>query len=404
MKKSFRSLGPGPLIAAAFIGPGTVTICSLAGVGFGYDLLWALVLSIITTLVLQEMAARIGLISQQGLLENLTQTIRQPLLKTFSITLVLMAIVLGNAAYEAGNITGGTLGFSLIFSLPVINWQGLFINTTHLLIGGLALSFLISGNMSLITKFLTLLVVGMSVAFLLAAFLVFPSLGEFGKGLIPSINASNILVIVALIGTTVVPYNLFLHASLVAQQWKSSDDLSMLRKDMGIAIVIGGLVSMAIVITGASQQGGEVLTAIDMAIGLEPLMGKFAKYFIAFGLFAAGLTSAMTAPMAAALVVCGAFRWDNSIKSLPMRLSMSAILLLGLIFASLGIKPIQLITLAQVTNGILLPLIAAYLIWMVNQASIMGKLKNTPFQNMVAGAVWVITLILGMVSLYKVMV
>lgn len=403
MNSRFRFLGPGPLIAAAFIGPGTVTICSLAGVGFGYDLLWALVLSIITTLILQEMAARIGLISRHGLVENLIQTIQQPLLKTFSIILVLMAIVLGNAAYEAGNITGGTLGFSLLFPLPVINWQGLSLDTTHFLIGTLALGLLLSGNMALITKFLTLLVVSMSLAFLLSAILVFPTIKDFGAGLVPTLNPSNIMIIVALIGTTVVPYNLFLHASLVTQKWQSSDDLGMLRKDLVIAIIIGGLVSMAIVITGASQQGSEISSAIDMAKGLEPLMGKFATYFIAFGLFAAGLTSAMTAPMAAALVVCGAFKWDNSIKSKPMQLSMSVILLLGLLFASLGIKPVQLITLAQVANGILLPLIAAYLIWLVNQASIMGKFKNTQAQNLIAGTVWFITLLLGMMSLYKVL-
>lgn len=403
MNSRSRSLGPGPLIAAAFIGPGTVTICSLAGVGFGYDLLWALVLSIITTLVLQEMAARIGLISRHGLVENLIQTIQHPLLKTFSIILVLMAIVLGNAAYEAGNITGGALGFSLLFPLPVINWQGLSLDTTHFLIGTLALGLLLSGNMALITKFLTFLVVSMSLAFLLSAILIFPTIKDFGAGLVPTLNPSNIMIIVALIGTTVVPYNLFLHASLVTQKWQSSDDLGMLRKDLVIAIIIGGLVSMAIVITGASQQGSEISSAIDMAKGLEPLMGKFATYFIAFGLFAAGLTSAMTAPMAAALVVCGAFKWDNSIKSKPMQLSMSVILLLGLLFASLGIKPVQLITLAQVANGILLPLIAAYLIWLVNQASIMGKFKNTQAQNLIAGTVWFITLLLGMMSLYKVL-
>lgn len=404
MKWNLVNIGPGPLIAAAFIGPGTVTICTLAGVEFGYDLLWALLLSIITTLVLQEMASRIGLISQKGILENLKNTIEHPVLKLFSLLLVLMAVVLGNAAYEAGNITGGALGLALLIELPVFTIGKLNLSSIHLLLGLLALSLLLSGNISLITKFLTILVVGMSVAFLISAFLVFPAIDVFSKGFIPSINPSNTLVIVALIGTTVVPYNLFLHASLVAQKWKSPDKLGMLRKDTFLAIVIGGLVSMAILITGASQQGGIVSSAVDMAIGLEPLLGKFATYFIAFGLFAAGLTSAMTAPMAAALVVCGTFGWHTDIKSFAMRMSMSMTLLLGLIFASLGIKPVQLITLAQIANGILLPLVAAYLIWLVNQTSIMGNFKNSPTQNLIAGSIWFITLILGGVSLYKVFI
>ncbi|MGY6523494.1 MAG: NRAMP family divalent metal transporter [Mongoliitalea sp.] len=402
MKDGKRSLGPGPIIAAAFIGPGTVTICTLAGVEFGYDLLWALGLSVITTLVLQEMASRIGLISQQGLLENLKQHLAQPLAKVLSIGLVMLAVVLGNAAYEAGNITGGTLGLSLLLPLPVYSIGKLTLNASQLLIGALAFLLLLSGNMSLITKFLTALVIGMSVAFLVGAVMVFPSWLEFGRGFVPKVNPQNILVIVALIGTTVVPYNLFLHASLVAKKWHSFKDLGILRKDTLIAILIGGMVSMAIVITGASQQGGAVSSAVDMALGLEPLLGKYATYFIAFGLFAAGLTSAMTAPMAAALVVCGSFGWNNSIKSLPMRMSMGLIVFLGLLFASLGIKPVQLITLAQVANGILLPLVSAYLIWMVNQSGIMGKFKNTRIQNVVAGTVWLVTVILGLVSLYRV--
>ncbi|UJP64213.1 NRAMP family divalent metal transporter [Mongoliitalea daihaiensis] len=402
MKRWLGNIGPGPIIAAAFIGPGTVTICTLAGVEFGYDLLWALVLSIVTTIVLQEMAARIGLISQAGLLENLTKTIKAPILKYFSIILVMIAIVLGNTAYEAGNITGGALGASLIVQLPVFKVAIFTFHTTHLIMGGVAFGLLISGNMSVITKFLTGLVVFMSGAFLLSAIFVFPSWRIFLKGLVPQFDPSNFLVIVAIIGTTVVPYNLFLHASLVAKKWSTPKNLNLVRKDTFAAIIIGGLVSMAIVITGASQQGGSVTSAVDMAVGLEPLLGTFATYFIAFGLFAAGLTSAMTAPMAAALVVCGSFGWSTSIKSLPMRFNMGLVLLMGLLFASLGIRPVQLITIAQVANGILLPLIAAYLIWLVNRPSMMGSFKNTFIQNLIAGIIWLITLILGAVSLWRI--
>lgn len=106
----FKKLGPGVLIAAAFIGPGTVTACTLAGVSFGHTLLWTMLLSIFATAILQEMAARLGLVTKKGL----AQVIREQLVSRWSVYmvmgLILGAIVIGNGAYEAGNIGGATLG------------------------------------------------------------------------------------------------------------------------------------------------------------------------------------------------------------------------------------------------------------------------------------------------------
>ena len=132
------SLGPGPIIAAAFIGPGTVTVCTLAGVKFGYELIWALGLSIVATISLQEMSARIGLLTQKGLVENIRLTITNSLFKYFSIGLVLFAIVLGNAAYEAGNISGGTLGLSIWIDITEIQIGKIRFNVVNFLIGGVA--------------------------------------------------------------------------------------------------------------------------------------------------------------------------------------------------------------------------------------------------------------------------
>lgn len=404
MKREWsKYFGPGPLIAAAFIGPGTVTVCTLAGVNFGYDLLWALGLSIITTIILQESAARIGLVTQLGLIPNIHRTIQKAGLRYFSIFLVLMAIVLGNAAYEAGNISGGSLGAELFFDLGSIRFLQLEINLMNLSIGIIALFLLYSGSYKLITRALTFLVILMSMAFLLSAMMVRPSVLDLIKGMVPTINTDNILTIVALIGTTVVPYNLFLHSSLVIEKWKSMKDLKFVRFDTFLSVVLGGVVSMAIVIAGAAGSALEVSSASDLAKGLEPLMGSMAKYFIGFGLFAAGITSAVTAPLAGSLVITGCFGWTSNISGKPMRWSIGLILGLGLIFASLGIRPVQLITIAQLANGILLPLLSGYVIWLVNKKSIMGDFKNTIFMNVLSLMVWLITLLLGVLSVMKVL-
>jgi manganese transport protein len=404
MKSDWKKyIGPGPLVAAAFIGPGTVTVCTLAGVNFGYELLWALGLSIIATIVLQEMAARIGLVSQEGLAAVISKTLKKGLIRYFSLFLILIAIVMGNAAYEAGNISGGAMGADLLINLPVLTFGQLELNLLNLCIGLLALVLLMSGSYSKITGFLTILVILMSLAFLASAIWVRPSFGSIFMGFVPTIDATNILTIVALIGTTVVPYNLFLHSSLVAKRWSTLADLKYVRADTVVAVILGGIVSMSIIITAASGKAIEVNNAADLALGLEPMMGALAKYFIAFGLFAAGITSAITAPLAGSLVVVDCFGWSNDINKMPMRISIICILGLGLLFSSLGIKPVQLITFAQLANGILLPLLSAYILWLVNKKAVMQTHVNSYLLNIIGLAIWLITLALGMMSIGKVL-
>lgn len=405
MNKDWKKyIGPGPLVAAAFIGPGTVTVCTLAGVHFGYELLWALVLSIITTVVLQEMAARIGLLTQRGLAENINNTIHNIGWRYVSISLVLLAVVLGNAAYEAGNIGGGAMGAAIWVDLNPIVLGKMEIQPLNFLIGMLALLLLFSGSYAVITNVLTGLVVLMSLAFLTTALMVKPDFWIMMMGFKPNVRSDNIITIVALIGTTVVPYNLFLHSGLVAKRWQKVSDLRYARTDTMVSVVLGGLVSMAIIITAHAGAAMEVNSATDLAKGLEPLMGgDWAKYFISFGLFAAGITSAITAPLAGALVITGCFGWSSEIKSWPMRGSILVILGLGLVFASFGIQPVELITMAQLANGILLPLLSGYVIWLANQKSLLHLYTNTKGFNLLSFLIWGITLILGGISVLKVM-
>ena len=114
--KWFRDIGPGVLIAAAFIGPGTVTLCTIAGASFGYSLIWAIVLSIFSTIVLQEMSLRIGLITKMNLAEVIRVNIKSKFINRLFLVLVICSILIGNTAYEAGNITGASLGISAIIN------------------------------------------------------------------------------------------------------------------------------------------------------------------------------------------------------------------------------------------------------------------------------------------------
>ena len=397
------SIGPGALVAAAFIGPGTVTTCIISGSSFGYTLIWALTLSIIATAVLQEMSARLGLIYGQGLAEAIKQELKRPWLKWIAISLVLAAIVIGNSAYEAGNISGGVLGLNSIFPDATIQIGSSELNPFIPLIGLIAFALLFIGNYKIIERILIGLVLLMSCSFLITAILTHPNLIEVLKGMfIPKQPDGSLFTIIGLIGTTVVPYNLFLHASLVNERWKGAEDLPKARKDTLISIILGGIISIAIVICAATITSGDVKNGADLAKALEPTFGSSANYLLGIGLFAAGITSAITAPMAAAYVAKGCFGWKGDLKSWNFRIVWIIILLIGVLVAMTNFKPIEVIQFAQIANGLLLPVIAVFLLWIVNKPSVMGAHVNSRFQNGLGILILLITLILCFKTFVKV--
>ena len=403
IKSWFKNIGPGTLIAAAFIGPGTVTLCTLAGVNFGYNLLWAMLLSIFATIILQEMAARLGVISQKGLSEVIREEIKTPFLKQFVTLLILAAIVIGNASYEAGNISGGVLGLETVLGETYIDFGSFSLNLVSVLVGVVAFILLYIGNYKLLEKVLITLVLIMSVSFVLTAIITRPNLIEVVKGaLVPSLPEKSLLTIIGLIGTTVVPYNLFLHAALVKERWHKKEDLPLVKRDTIISVILGGLVSMAIIISAAGIQTATITNASDLAKGLAPLYGEFSKYFLSLGLFAAGITSAITAPLAAAYVAKGCLGWEVGLKSKQFRFVWMVVLLLGVVFSSLGIKPIEIIKFAQVANGMLLPIIAGVLLWIMNKKSVLGTFINSKIQNILGVIIVIATVFLGLKGVLKV--
>lgn len=395
--------GPGVLVAAAFIGPGTVTVCTITGATYGFTLLWAMVLSIIATIILQEMAARIGLVSGKGLAAVIRENLTNRISRIFAVFLMLSAIAIGNAAYEAGNISGGVLGIEALGFSGAVVLGTITFNIWSVALGILASIILFIGNYKILERILVALVLVMSLAFVITAIVTKPDLGALFKGsFIPSFPDGSSLTIIALVGTTVVPYNLFLHASLVSEKWKGKEDLPAARRDTIVAVILGGLVSMAIIICAAAIQDGDIKNAADLAQSLEPLFGDYARYFVGLGLGAAGLTSAITAPLAAAFVVQGCLGWERDLKSVKFRAVWGTILILGVVFSSIGYSPVEIIQFAQVANGVLLPIIAGYLIWIVNKRNVLGAFVNSRMQNIISLIIWVVVFMLGARTIFKV--
>ena len=392
-----RRFGPGMLVAAAFIGPGTVTTASIAGANFGFVLMWALLLSIIVTFVLQEMSSRLGIVSGLGLSEALRSSINNHFLKAFLMILIVSALGIGNAAFEVGNITGAAIGLSQISNLSISN--------SVLIVGILVLILLGTRIFKMLEQILTVLVVIMSLLFLLTMITIEIDYSKLLRGLfIPTVTASSLLTIMALIGTTVVPYNLFLHADASKRKWKDQEVTQALnnsRVDTAISIGLGGLITLAIMSTSAVAFFGSSMeiSSENLARQLEPILGSYSSYIFNFGLFVAGITSAVTAPLAASIAVTEALGWKNDPSSFRFKLVWIIILLIGVLLAYFGTKPLQAILFAQATNALLLPFLALFLFYVVNNSRLMGSHKNTITINMIA---LIIIMAVVLLSSYKI--
>lgn len=392
--KMRRYFGPSTLVAAAFIGPGTLTTCTLAGVHSSYSLAWALIFSTAATVTLQEMSARLGFVSRSGLGEAVKSQISSKALRILLLGLIICAIFIGNAAYEAGNISGTGLGLELLFG-PSSFWP--------LLTGAIAFVLLLFGRYGWIENFLVGLVILMSTCFLITAFLTQADLIALFKGMIPSIPQEEELILaMSLIGTTVVPYNLFLHASIISKKWTETDSIKDIRLENTVSIVLGGFISLLIMMVAASvsENVSSVENASDLAIQLEPLLGSSSNWLMGLGLMAAGLSSSITAALAAAYVIKGIFNIKYERRSKLFKISWAIIIVVGTAIAMTGYNSILLIKFAQMTNALLLPIMAVFLVYVCNVKSLLEDFTNGLLSNSLGILVIILTLLLSAKTIF----
>ncbi|KPK82182.1 MAG: manganese transporter [Gemmatimonas sp. SM23_52] len=387
-------VGPGAMVAAAFIGPGTVTTATVAGAEYGYALIWALAFSVVAALVLQEMSARLGVIGGTGLGEAMRRRFQGRLARLVSAGLVIGAILVGNAAYETGNLLGGALGLEQLLGGSGRLWGPAT--------GLLAFALLWSGRYRWVERVLVGMVAVMGVVFLTTAVALRPDLARLLGGLLPRRLGDEAMLLTALglVGTTVVPYNLFLHASAVRERWRGEAGLAAARADTGISVTLGGAISIAVLVTAAALPATlRVTNAADMSRALEPLLGRWAGGFFACGLLAAGLSSAITAPLAAAYATCGVLGWGGGLRSARARVVWILVLGTGVLSSLLALRPVPAIIFAQAANGLLLPIVAGFLLYLANDRGLLGGRVNSRASNVLGLLAVAVAAILGLRSL-----
>ncbi len=363
-------------VTAAFVGPGTVTTCSLAGAEHGLTLLWALTLSLAVLLIAQTQSVRLGAAGRVSLAQGLMQEIRSPLLRALAALLVVGAIGVGCAAYQAGNLLGTAEGVRALAAVD---------GTTAFVASSIAAVLLLAfARRERLLQALTWLVFVMGIAFLVAASIARPSLSELFHGaLVPRLPGGEsgrgaFLLVAGLVGTTVVPYNLFLHSALVRDRTEGAADLPRERRDGLVFLPIGVAMSMWIVIAAAGAYHGlpdRPTRLHEFAGQLAGPLGRFGQAAFAVGVLSAGLTSALTAPMAAGLAL------SELAPRAPRALRLAAswgVMAAGVAAGALGGSPTRIIQGAQVLNGLLLPISLGFLVYVARSRRLLGDARSGP--------------------------
>lgn len=374
------------VITAAFIGPGTITTALKAGSGYQLNLLWTILFSIVACIVLQEAASRLTIASGLTLGEAIQKKYRGNRIINFN-KILTVAVIFGCIAYQVGNLTGATSGIQLMVNIP-----RQIILTVITLVTGILMW---RGRISFITNLLGTLVVIMAILFVILALQTHISLNQFLRSLIlPNLPSGSSILVIGLIGTTIVPYNLFLGSGL-----SHNKELRSTRFGLITSILIGGLITIFIMMTGTLVQSNFNFRSVSSTIQLE--MGPWAANIFALGLFAAGFTSSITAPLAAAITMKTFFQTTKLYNLKLYRITWIIVLLTGLAFSLFNIHPIIIIVLAQAINGLILPFIAISIFLVLNDKNIIsGQFQNGTWYNILMLVVVGITFFLGIYHLF----
>lgn len=380
IKSRFLNILFWSVISAAFIGPGTLTTASAAGAAFKFELIWTLVFATIACIVLQEMAARVTIASGM----EVGKTIKSASGFSWLAYFVGFGVIFGCAAYEAGNILGALAGVQLLFDLDR--------NMVVITIGVICALLLWLGTVKTIANILGVMVAIMGIAFCYVALQVDVSLADIGHSMSFHIPDGSEWLILGLIGTTIVPYNLFLGSGISHGQ-----SIKNMRFGLVVSVALGGIVSIAILITGTKIDAAISFQNLAMAMGDS--LGNSAKVMLALGLFAAGFTSSITAPLAAGILAKSIVETK---KEHVYRRTWQAVLIVGLIFGISDVKPIPVIIAAQALNGMILPIVAILLIIQANNAKLIGRQHmNSIWYNILSLVILNAVLLIGLNNLFK---
>jgi Mn2+/Fe2+ NRAMP family transporter len=378
-------MGPGLIAGIAGNDAGGIATYSVLGSVTGLRLLWLFPVMIVILAVVQEMSARLGVVTGQGLSDLIRD--RFGVRWTAFAMLILLIANVANTVAEFAGVSAAVeiFGISRYVVVPVVAFA----------VWALVL---FASAKTVERVFLSVILV--FIAYIVSAFQAGPDWGEVGRSLVtPTIDLDPrvLLLMVALVGTTITPFMQFYLQSSVAEKGIGEDELNLERADAIGGAIWTNVVALFIVVAVATTihaTGQEVTTAEQAALALEPVAGHLATVLFAVGLFGASILAATILPLTTAFVICEAFGWESGVDkqfkdARAFFVIYTSVLAIGALVVLLpGLDPIPVIIGSQNLQGLLLPFVLVFMILLVNDERIMGRHRNGRIANVLSwGAV-----------------
>lgn len=394
-----KALGPGAIMSAAIIGPGTVTTASTQGASYGYTALWILLLACVIAYFFQEPATRISIGCKESVMVGVREHINPGVAKFLWIVLFV-----GSIAFQAGNLSGASMALTYFFP-----------GTTYLLwavvMSALALVIVLLNRYKIIENVNQVLIILMVLAFVLTACTSGPNVGDMlTEGFSFKIPGGNAILAVSLLATTVTPNLVLGYSGFLRKKYPDSNqprtDIKLAKADLGLNMVVTFLITGAIIVCAGTllhPQGITVSSAADMAMQLTPLLGRFAGIFFSLGLWAAAVSSVLYQVSIHNMLFPPAFKLDEDPRAKHNIIVTCLVVLVPIILIVIfGSSPVQLIIAAQALNGIALPMVCIISWILCNKKSLLGEFVNNTRQNVIMGIVTLCTLVFAVNAFYSV--
>jgi NRAMP (natural resistance-associated macrophage protein)-like metal ion transporter len=366
-------IGPGIITANVDNDAGGIATYSQAGAAFGYSLLWTLLPITAALILVQEMCARMGVVTGKGLSDLIRE--RFGVKATFYVMLALVVANLGNTLAEFAGIAQSLeiFGISKYISVP-LSAVGVWL-------------LVVRGSAKWVER-IFLVACAVYVAYIISGVLAKPDWHEVAVGsLRPSIQATGpwFTMVVTVVGTTIAPWMQFYLQSAVVEKGVRIEDYPLSRLDVIIGCIVTDVVAFFIILAcGATiyKAGLHINDAKDAAVALGPLAGKYASALFAFGLFNASLFAASILPLSTAYYVCEAFGWESGIdrrrdEAPQFYFLYTALIVLGAGLVLIpGLPLLKLMLLSQTANGVLLPFILVFMLLLAADERLMGRYRN----------------------------
>lgn len=381
-------IGPGIITANVDNDAGGIATYSQAGADFGYSLLWTLIPITLALILVQEMCARMGVVTGKGLADLIRE--RFGVKATFYVMLALVFANLGNTVAEFSGIAQSLeiFGIQRWVSVPL---------------AAVAVWLLVVKGSAKVVERIFLIACLVYVAYIISGCLARPDWhAVWGGTLKPKLamTAPALTMVVTLVGTTIAPWMQFYLQSAVVEKRISLDKYSITRWDVIIGCVVTDVVAFFIVLACSAtifKVGGHIEDAKDAAVALGPLAGKYASALFAFGLFNASLFAASILPLSTTYYVCEAFGWESGVdkrrEEAPQFYALYlAMIVLGAGFVLIpGLPLLKVMLLSQTANGVLLPFLLIFMLLLARDEKLLGIYRNGRMLNALA---WIVTVVL----------